>query len=165
MLYHRCSDLQIPFSNLRLNARVEGGGGGKEKNSRETSIIPSIYLCKGRRRTMALMATWALNRFEAVSTSLTNALRRARSASWSSVATLFSRERRKGGGGKGRFTLHVTQGTVDRNGDRSMKRNGPYGSLVIALPPMVIRWNDFTRSCFINKVYSMVYRMVMLIVR
>lgn len=105
---NRCSHLQIPFSNLRLDARVEGEK-KKEKNSRETSIIPSIYLCKGRRRTMALMAkAWALNRFVAVSTSLTNALRRARSASWSSVATLFfarEKERKREGRVVLRYTL------------------------------------------------------------
>lgn len=151
-------------SSTQRACRRWGGGGRKKILEKRRSFPRSIFAKEEGGRW--LWWTWALNRFEAVSTSLTNALRRARSASWSSVATLFSRERRKGGGGKGRFTLHVTQGTVDRNGDRSMKRNGPYGSLVIALPPMVIRWtNGFTRSCFINKVYSMVYRMVMLIVR
>lgn len=72
---------------------------------------------------------------------LTNALRHARSASWSSGGTLFSRERRKKGKKRGRIVLHVTQiGTVDRNGDCSMKRNG-----ALRQP----------RDCFASNGYSM----------
>ena len=148
--------------------------GKKGKNSRETSIdrsspIPlsldvSIYLCNGGRRRAAdgfkPGFEGVVGRFH----ELTNALRHARSASWSSFFRAAERERkkekRKRKGGGNRLTLHVTQiGTVDRNGDCSMKRNGALRNRFA--PPNGYSMKRFTRWWFINNVvYLMVYRMV-----
>lgn len=104
---------------------------------------------------------------------LTNALRHARSASWSSVGTLFSRERkeeggrgRKEGGIVLRYTLRKSERLIVMEIVRWNETGVPYGSHVIALPLTVARMKRFTRWWFINNVvYLMVYRMVRSFVR
>lgn len=148
--------------------------GKKGKNSRETSIDRSslrslsldvsIYLCNGKGRGELLMA---LNQDSRVWWAV--------STSWQTPfdtrdqlpdRAFFARQRerkkekRKRKGGGNRLTLHVTQiGTVDRNGDCSMKRNGALRDRFA--PPNGYSMKRFTRWWFINNVvYLMVYRMV-----
>ena len=99
----RCSHLRFQFSNLRLTACHEERK--KERKKKKFSIDRSSPLSRCFDLSLQRGASrwWLCHRvrfkpgFEGVLGrfhELTNALRHARSASWSSVGTLFSRERK-----------------------------------------------------------------------